>query len=414
MNSQRSRKGNPPYVGHDPDVRVRYWRWPSWDKDSLYFVSRKSLGGDKNLKIRAFYDSFRNELASYDNDQYSSQTRPYAFRSCYDDYSVGGSAEFRASALGRHHPTLALLWKDDVHREKNLGEPFRTFHDRLFSLAVEDSLRLGERTDLLAGLSFDFLKTLQAEDWKDGAIAGFPRSSSFSLNPQIAVNHSFGDRGNLHFGVWQRARFPTMKDRFSYRLGLALPNPGLQEERSLGLEAGYSFVIAHRIFMEISLFHNFIRDLIRPYYLEPNLYQSRNVGRIGATGSDVSLSGQWCPEFETTLNYTYLNRQDLTNRGILLTETPRHTLLGELKWSVLNQIAVQTNFRGEAGRWNLNQAGNSYRMDNFLIWGVTGSCLLRSWTFQLGVDNLSNHRYELFEGYPEPGRILFANLNYRF
>jgi iron complex outermembrane receptor protein len=414
VTSQRGRKGNPPYLGADPEVRVRYWRWPSWDRDQVYFVSQKSLGAERNLKLRAFYDSFRNELASFDDDRYSTQTRPYAFNSFFDDYSVGGSAELGAGRLGRHDPRVGFSWKDDVHRENNLGEPVRTFRDRLLSIGVEDAVVLGERTVLVAGLGLDYLETLRADDFQDGQIVPFPRSSARALNPQVELSHSLEEKGSLSFGIWRRARFPTMKDRFSYRLGLALPNPNLNAERAVGLEAGYSVLLAEMAFLEVNLYQHFIGDLIQVFYLEPNLFQLQNVGKVNAFGSEINLSIRWSDRIETRTSYSYLNRSDASNSGIPLTERPRHVFYGGLSWSLLDRLSVRADLRGEAGRWNLNQAGNLYRMTDFVTCDIIGSYVWGDWEIQAGVDNLFDQEYEFYEGYPEPGRSIFGNLGYRF
>ncbi|MBD0260867.1 MAG: TonB-dependent receptor plug domain-containing protein, partial [Cytophagales bacterium] len=38
--NQQGKKGNPAYVGDDPLQRPRFWQWPYWNKESLYFISR--------------------------------------------------------------------------------------------------------------------------------------------------------------------------------------------------------------------------------------------------------------------------------------------------------------------------------------------------------------------------------------
>ena len=37
-------KGNPIYLGTDINTKVRYWQWPYWDKQSLYYISRTKIG----------------------------------------------------------------------------------------------------------------------------------------------------------------------------------------------------------------------------------------------------------------------------------------------------------------------------------------------------------------------------------
>src|SRR5690606_17254138 len=81
---QRGEKGNPPYAGTVPGISARFWDWPYWDKESVYFISSTTFG-IHTLKARAYLDKYGNSLFSYDDNTYTTQTRGYAFQSVYDD-----------------------------------------------------------------------------------------------------------------------------------------------------------------------------------------------------------------------------------------------------------------------------------------------------------------------------------------
>ncbi len=130
---QHGVKGTPPYAGTDPDERARYWKWPYWDKQSYYFTSKTDFDGKAYLKTRAFYDIFKNSLWSYDDDTYTTISRPYAFRSHYDDYTDGGSLEVGTAAIADHLLKLALHYKLDVHKEQNDNDPVQAFRDQMLS-----------------------------------------------------------------------------------------------------------------------------------------------------------------------------------------------------------------------------------------------------------------------------------------
>ena len=65
---QEGEKGQPPST--DP-AAARYWRWPYWDKESVYFISNTALGENEFLRIRLYHDSFDNEVNSYTDNSYS-------------------------------------------------------------------------------------------------------------------------------------------------------------------------------------------------------------------------------------------------------------------------------------------------------------------------------------------------------
>lgn len=218
--SNRTVKNTPPYAGDNPDVRVRYWQWPYWDKESVYFLSNTAIGDDSYLKTRLYYDSFDNLLSSFDDDTYTTQNRPYAFDSIYDDETYGASIEF-GKTLGRHDVKLAAHYKFDEHKENDLGEPVRTFQDKTVSFAIEDTIRLTQRQYLVAGASYDRRRSDQADDVATGQ--PFETNDTDSWNPQIGYFIDIDDRNE--------ARLTLSKNRVSLPLkigipiGLALPCP---------------------------------------------------------------------------------------------------------------------------------------------------------------------------------------------
>jgi iron complex outermembrane receptor protein len=134
--NQQAEKGNPPYAGNDRAVAIRYWQWPQWDKEGFYFSANKGLGETSYLRARLYYDKFDNYLRSFDDARYETQTRPFAFNSPYDDDTYGSIFEVGTGALA--HQTLkgSFYYKDDTHREGNIGEPERSFRDQSFSWGV--------------------------------------------------------------------------------------------------------------------------------------------------------------------------------------------------------------------------------------------------------------------------------------
>lgn len=80
---QRGEKGNPVYVGDEPSSLIprRFWRWPRWDKQTVYFIGHTQVTDSFYIKERVFWDQFKNELYSYDDKDYDTQNLPRAFQS---------------------------------------------------------------------------------------------------------------------------------------------------------------------------------------------------------------------------------------------------------------------------------------------------------------------------------------------
>lgn len=59
-----------------------------------------------------------------------------------------------------------------------------------------------------------------------------------ALNGQAALIYNYSDTGHIYANISDRARFPTLFERFSTRFGSTLSNPGLRPERAIDYEIG--------------------------------------------------------------------------------------------------------------------------------------------------------------------------------
>ncbi len=248
--NQKGQKGNPPYAGTDPIVRPRFWQWPTWDKESFYFVGNKSLGETSYVRLRGYYDKFDNILRAYDNNCYCTQRQPNAFTSPFDDDTYGVSTEFGTRVGERQTVKGSFFYKDDTHREGNVGEPTRSYRDQTYSLGLEDTIRLSRRASVIVGLGVDRLQVLNAENFLRGQVLPHPKREVTAFNPQAAFFYTLRENTKLNFTAARKTRMPTIKDRYSYRLGQAIPNPDLLEERTRRWAVGLTHLLGRRGFRE--------------------------------------------------------------------------------------------------------------------------------------------------------------------
>ena len=170
---QDGEKNTPPYAG-TAGVSARFWQWPYYDKESLYFISRTALSQSEYLRTRLYYDTFENLLRSFDDATYTRQSRPYAFNSIYDDYAYGASVELGSSRITDHALRAALQYKRDVHREHDVGMPEEKIEDTIFSLGVEDTWSLSPALSLVGGLGWDRQEGRRADDLQGTTLSAFP------------------------------------------------------------------------------------------------------------------------------------------------------------------------------------------------------------------------------------------------
>ncbi len=409
--NQQGEKGTPPYAGDDSSVTTRFWQWPYWNKESLYAITQTGLGDGATLKSRLYYDIFENSLYSYDDETYTTQTRRYAFQSWYDDYTYGASLEY-GKPLGEHTLKLALNYKFDHHEEHDNVEPVRTFEDRSYSLALEDTYRVDSRQSLVAGISYDVRDSVRAEGYENGEIFDFEDNDTDAWNPQIGYFMELDSANQGRVTLSRKTRLPTIKDRYSYRFGTALPNPDLEAEKSTTLEFGWVHRFGHWARLDSAVFYSDIRDLIESVDINSAVYQLQNVGKVSSKGAEVGLEVWLGNSWEIGGNYSYLKQ---TNRSsdLKLTNVPEHKAQAWLTWHVTDPFSLSANAHYESERYT--STDGLREADSFTVFGLrAGYEFAQGWVGRLGVSNLTDENYAYQEGYPEAGRTWYGNLSYRF
>jgi iron complex outermembrane receptor protein len=413
--SQHGEKGSPPYAGADSRVRPRYWQWPYLDKDSVYGIGNTRLGARSWLGVRAYYDNFKNALYSFDDATYTTQARPSSFRSRYDDYTLGTTIEVGQEVDTRLTWRAVGHFKQDVHREANDPEPQRRFEDRLFSGGVEGTASLATRLSLVAGVSVDSLHTIQAQDFQNGVISDFPLGDSTGVNPQASLVYGFADGDRVHLGVSRKTRLPSIKDRYSYRLGLSQPNPDLKAEHATSVEAGYEALLGKRVRASATAFYIDVQDLVQQVVLRPNLFQLQNVGRVAHTGVELDTRTTVAGRIELGLTYSYLHRESKSTPAVPLLDVPNHKFLGTVvatPWKKLQLVGAVTY---ESSRTSQNEAGTLQRLDGYTTVDAKASVsVTRVVALEAGGSNLFDTNYQLADGYPQAGRVGFVNLRVAF
>lgn len=417
--NQQGEKGSSPYAGSDPTVTARYWQWPYWDKQSFYFTSKTELPGKSYIKTRAYHDIFKNSLYSYDDDSYTTISKKYAFRSWYDDYTDGASLELGSSLLDRNLIKLALHYKRDVHREQDEGEPELTFKDQMFSVGLEDTITFSDQIFVIAGVSYDALETLQAEELSaSGTIVDFPEGDSSGVNPQIGLFYSPSKADSFHVSVARKTRLPSIKDRYSYRLGTAIPNPDLDPEKSINYEIGYENTRFETLLLKGAFFYNDVSDYIQSVKVDDpdnpgqTIDQNQNIGEVDLSGIELEASVHLPSTLEIGGSYTYTHADNKSDTAKLI-NIPKHKVVAYLRYTLFDRLIGQVDAEYDSKRYSSSdgvQVADEYIVANVKVGYDFGNGFLA----ETGVANVLDENYEIQEGYPQAGRTLFANVRYIF
>lgn len=416
---QEGEKGNPAYAGAVSGTlgsSIRYWRWPYWNVESIYAVGNITLSKDHAVKLRVYDDTYRNGIDAYTNSSYTTQLNNTAFPSRYDDSSRGASAELASYLFTAHELRFAYHYKEDRHNESNPNIADKNFKDVTTSFAIEDSISLATDWRLRLGASHDKREAKEAETYAKSDVA--------KNNWLAELTHTLGDT-EIYGSAARKSRFPTIKDRYSFKMGQALYNPGLNPETATNVEVGVRAKPWQGATVQAAVFRSKIEDAIQNVVITaagqcasgptPNVTcnQMQNIGTAHHRGIELSLEqqlGNWM----AGVNYTYLERKNVSNPAIPLTDTPRNKLFAHLGWKPSDAWEFDGTVETEDGR--TVTYGNGYtHLGVFTLLGAKAFWKPRKdISFELGVANLLDENYELSDGYPMPGRTYFANMKYSF
>lgn len=418
--NQHGEKGTPPYTGTDKSTTARYWQWPYWDKESFYFNSNTALGSASYIKSRLYYDRFENSLYAYDDSTYSTMTKKSSFRSWYDDHTAGGSLELGTTLLPHNTLKAAFHYKRDIHQEHNEGYPIQRFEDEIRSLGLEDTVDITEKLYAIAGVSYDRVNTMEAQnlDSATKTVFDFETGNTSAFNPQIGLFYKVTEDGLAHVSAAAKSRIPSFKDKYSYKMGTALPNPELDPEKSVNYEIAYQQTLFKKLLVETTLFFSDTRDFILSKTIpDPNnpsktLTQNQNIGDVDQYGIEIGVSGQIVSSLKGGLNYTYFQSHNKSSNDELL-NTPAHKIFAYLQYFPIRSLSIMGNIEYDSKRYS---SSNAVRVaDAFFVANSKLSYEVHKGLFvEAGVNNIFDEDYALDEGFPEPGRNYLANVRYEF
>lgn len=409
---QEGKKGNPVYVGKNTNESLRYWQWPTWDKESIYFLSSTALDDNNTIKLRAYQDKYENALSMYTDSSYQVRDE----YSPYDDKTYGAAIEWVNTYFDQHELHLAVHHKDDRH-----NDGLKKYRDVTQSIALEDMITLSDTWRVRVGASH--------EEREARKVFEYDKGTTRATNGLLEVIHDLNDKVEVFGSIAKKTRLPTLKDRYSARLGRALPNPDLKPEVARHAELGLRGTPWTDAYGEVTVFYSGIRDEIQT--ATTNVLtcgkkeneacdQAQNIGKTRHRGIELSLEQDLGEQWRLGAAYTYLNRDNLSDSSVKLTNTPTHKLFAHASWLPIERLELQATLDAEKGRTiGYRQAKGSPdtypTLAGFAVAGFKSTYTVQEGlTIEAGVRNLNNKDYGYSDGYPMPGRTWFAGANYSF
>jgi iron complex outermembrane receptor protein len=404
-------KGVPPYTGDDPGQRVRYWQFPEIRKTGVHLNTKTGTGKRGSIQTRWYYDDYFNRLKSFDDSTCTTQEDSSSFTSLYDDETLGGTVIYSREMAEKHALRIALHGIYDHHREGNTSpreERVRHFIDLTGSAGAEDDYRISDRLRLVAGAGIQFKQNIRADDYLVQADSAypFPGHDDLSFNLLAGLRYDPGEGHRLSLNLSRKSRFPTMKDRYSYRLGKSVPNPELQAEYAWNTDLGYAYAAGEVMLFRTALFYSRLQNTIQPVHGvdpdNPAAYQYQNTGEARYYGWEIGFD--WMPlnEIGIGIQYTFTERENLSQPEIHFTDVPGHSASGYFGYTLFRMLDVRFD-----GLYNSSRTSTSdglWKTDPFFILDFSLAFRVQSYSLEAAICNLLDRDYSYMEGYPAPGR----------
>ena len=399
---------------------AQFWRWPYWNKESIYLNTRTALGDKETFKVRLYHDTFDNAIDMYTNASFTQTTGTGA--SIYNDKTDGGSVELESTRIKDNILRLFAFYKQDVHDKNDYsGTPakFDRMKDTLVSYAVENNYQI--RPDLLISLGAGRHWLKPNEIYKSDAPApGLTLPGEKSANDaQVGLFYDWSSQARFYATVARKTRLPSLADRYNTAFGRYVENPALQPEKSVNYEIGYQGTPWRNAKAEAALFYSEVKDKIQTWYPDPNLSctagtnvcQQRNVGKVRYPGIELGLRAQVSPSLELGGNYTQLDPENVSDPGTKVTDVPKRKVTVHAVYRPVGAVDLVAFVENSSDRW----VSNTVKLGNYTTLNAKVAYRpMKAMTLEAGVNNATDRNYELANGYPQPGRMWYASASYTF
>lgn len=412
--NQKTEKGMP-YNIHSSELNANSYRqWPYSNKESFYFLSNTNfdLG---YLKSRIFYDKFENNMIFFTDKTFTTE-KP---STPYDANTKGISLELGQYDTQRNSLKLAFHAKEDTQKEKNNNQT-DVMKIQYLSVGLEDTFKVTDDFRVIAGASFDKDKVKEANNGSYKAtgtrpyenVKEFEHTSSDSFNPMIKVEYDIDDSFSTYAGIAKKTRFASLKDRYSFRLGRAIPNPELKPEKAINYEIGIDKLFETQG-IKSAFFYSDVKDYIQSEDIGGGYSQNKNIGKVKHMGYELEYFYTFDNNFDFDASYTRILAEDKEDK-VDITDVPKHKIALSATYRPIKGLMTNVNMQFSSSR---HTAANDRSKDvsSAAIWNAKVAYeLVKGLTWDIGASNIFDKNYEYSYGYPEAGRVVYSNITYKF
>ncbi|MDR7419948.1 MAG: TonB-dependent receptor [Armatimonadota bacterium] len=261
----------------------------------------------------------------------------------------------------------------------------------LGAVYVQDDRALGPRLLLSVGLRVDWHSVWGAQ-----------------VNPRVGLVYFARPDVRLRLAAGRTFRGPAFADLYYPFDGFVTGNPLLRPERAWSVDAGLEAVLRTGLTLRATAFWSDVRDLILYVPDASFVFSPQNIGSASVLGASVEVEGRPAPRWTARGSVTWIHPIDAVSR-LDLPNRPRLSAVLSLTRELQAGASLTASAVAVGERYA--DPANAVRLPAYVTTALVLQVPVRETTgLRVSVQNVFDVRYEPLQGYPAPGRTLFAEV----
>jgi vitamin B12 transporter len=353
----------------------------------------------------AYINTLDTEENRYDDANYTTQVDNGASRSDSRSRIYGANIQARLDLDEKGNTTLGLMhekhkWEEDGWSVNKKGT---TFVDKdksinIDSIALEYEVTPLDRLDLLLGYGYHFMEGDEIDNKSGGALTA-------------GAHYALTDSTEIRGSYTEKIRFPSMTQLYDSDSG----NLNLSEEKSKQFEIGIAQKIFSKTSAEFTLFHTDAKNLIEKDSNDIN----QNQDKYRFKGFEVSVQDRSVENLMIRAAYSYLDAKDKSPASQVeeLQYRPENIYSLAATYSFPFGLKLYASIKHVADQYfyDTNNIEKKKSEDYTLVDAKAGMTFMKGGTdIYVKVQNLFDEDYEQSYCLPQPGRVFYGGVEFRF
>ncbi|WP_371365393.1 Vitamin B12 transporter BtuB [Sporomusa rhizae] len=286
------------------------WKYSDFKQTNIALQFEEKASNKFKYDIKVYHVTDANDLSVYNvtnaNLGLNTSTNPLRYNSEWT--SKGNGIEFTGDFQTDRNNTLTFGAKynkidwdsNDVLNKYDSGSDKRTGY------YLQDSWRLGDKTDLTMGVRHDQVQQ---------SFRNYEDKDEDTTDPVFNITHRLDENNTLRFSAGKTHNFVTAKQvTGNIKAGAAIPDP----EKAKNYELGWKHNFDEKSSLDVAIFNNKIDNRIDKITDKSNpLYNTfRNIFKTDIQGAELEYSRYFTKRLKGFVNYTYLDAKDTNEAGV--------------------------------------------------------------------------------------------------